>query len=307
MSSLISTRTSFLAFIESQMSLLAPNITALVGPSLAARILSLAGGLSALSRIPSCNLLVFGAPPKSAGGINQVAAHKNGIVQECDLVQTAAIADRPKAMKLLCNKLTLAARCDASAGGGGKGGGAVGERFREEIRAKVRKMEEPDQARTEKALPKPIMESAKKRGGRKVRAAKARFAETDIHKLKNKRSFGAVNGEYGDDAMGMDMGMLGAARQSGALRVDSKGSQKAKLSMSKMALKRRGNLGGGGAGGGGAGGGAGGGDGFASSVVFTSTQGLELVNPDAAKKAKLEDANKKWFGQGAGFMSAVPK
>jgi len=219
--------------------------------------------------------------------------------------------------------------------------------FYEEIKAKVVKMEEPDQARTQKALPKPIMESAKKRGGRKVRAAKARFAETEIHKLKNKRSFGAVNGEYGDDAMGMDMGMLGAgkeqsasdkrhgtrtywhwqiqlaaralaflracdntrppthslpppppaARQNGALRVDNKGSQKAKLSNSKMAQKKRANLHMG----------SSGGDGFSTSVVFNSGQGIELANPDAAKQKKVEDANKKWFAQSAGFMSAMPK
>jgi hypothetical protein len=118
--------------------------------------------------------------------------------------------------------VALAARCDAS----GAKDASVGQKFYEEIRGKVRKMEEPDEGRLKKALPKPIMESSKKRGGRKVRAAKARFKETEIHKLANKRSFGLVNGEYGDDAMGMDMGMLGSARANGALRVDNKGTQK---------------------------------------------------------------------------------
>jgi hypothetical protein len=47
-------------------------------------------------------------------------------------------------------------------------------------------------------------------------------------------------------------------------------------------------------------------DGFSTSVVFSSTQGLELVNPEAEKKRKLDEANKKWFSQDAGFMSAWP-
>ncbi|GMI51982.1 hypothetical protein TeGR_g2486, partial [Tetraparma gracilis] len=93
---LLSARAELLSFTESQTSLLAPNVTALVGPSLAAQLLCLAGGLPALSRIPACNLLVFGAKPKTAGGINQVAAHKSGLCMDSELVRSAQIADRPK-------------------------------------------------------------------------------------------------------------------------------------------------------------------------------------------------------------------
>jgi U4/U6 small nuclear ribonucleoprotein PRP31 len=292
--SLLDHSATFQRFVANQMATVAPNVVALVGSSVAASMLSLAGTLSDLSRVPSCNLLLFGAKQREAGGLNQGAKHANGLVKDATLVLEAAVADRPKAMKLVCNKLSLCARIDAS---GGQPDGSTGVRFRDEISKKITKMAEPDDGGVVKALPKPIMESSKKRGGRKVRAAKARFATTDVHKLQNKRSFGENNGEYGDDAMGLDMGMLGAARSNGALRVDAKGTQKAKVSNSKMAQKKRANMNTG----------AGGNSGFASSVVFTSTQGIELVNPDAAKKQKIEEANNKWFSQNAGFMSAMPK
>jgi hypothetical protein len=48
---------------------------------------------------------------------------------------------------------------------------------------------------------------------------------------------------------------------------------------------------------------------MASSLVFTPTQGLELHNPLAMeeRKRKLEEANKSWFDNASGFMSARPK
>ena len=40
------------------MSVIAPNLSALVGANIAARLMSAAGGLTALSKIPGCNLQV---------------------------------------------------------------------------------------------------------------------------------------------------------------------------------------------------------------------------------------------------------
>jgi U4/U6 small nuclear ribonucleoprotein PRP31 len=41
------------------MSLVAPNISAIVGTGTAAKLIAVAGGLSALSKIPACNVQVF--------------------------------------------------------------------------------------------------------------------------------------------------------------------------------------------------------------------------------------------------------
>ena len=45
-------------------------------------------------------------------------------------------------------------------------------------------------------------------------------------------------------------------------------------------------------------------DGSASSLVFTPVQGLELVNPNAAKE-RIAGANSAWFSSNAGFKSAA--
>ena len=47
-------------------------------------------------------------------------------------------------------------------------------------------------------------------------------------------------------------------------------------------------------------------DGSVSSLVFTPVQGIELVNPNAAKE-RVTEANNTWFSNNTGFMSAAPK
>lgn len=104
--------------------------------------------------------------------------------------------------------------------------------------------------------------------------------------------------------------MLGA--QGGRLRLP--GAKEQKQSIGK---KKKGELakmmGGGGSGGGrgvlNMGGGSGATNGMASSLVFTPTQGLELLNPSAVeeRRRRVEEANKSWFDSNSGFMSAKPR
>ena len=53
-------RSAMLRFVESRMSVLAPNLSALMGTAVAARLIGLAGGLARLSQVPGCNILVMG-------------------------------------------------------------------------------------------------------------------------------------------------------------------------------------------------------------------------------------------------------
>ena len=138
-----------------------------------------------------------------------------------------------------------------------------------------------------------------------MRRLKEKFEETELMKQANRRAFSTETGEYGDDAMGLTLGMLekGGASQSGNVRqlslqankrkmrqANTKASRKRAAQMAQQAARASlGNA-----------------NGLASSMVFTPVQGLELVNPDAVKD-RVKEANKKWFGEYAGFQSALPK
>lgn len=45
-------------YVRSRMSVLAPNLSAIVGTTVAAKLLGVAGGLTALSKMPACNIIV---------------------------------------------------------------------------------------------------------------------------------------------------------------------------------------------------------------------------------------------------------
>jgi U4/U6 small nuclear ribonucleoprotein PRP31 len=146
-------------FVESRMESLAPSVCVLVGPSTAAVLLGLAGGLAELSKIPSCNLQVLGqvkATSSSRAGLSSTATKPHqGVLAECDLVTRAPKALQKRALKTVAAKLALAARCDfVNVDAGRPRSAASGRKFREEIETKINQWLEPDIAPVLKALPK---------------------------------------------------------------------------------------------------------------------------------------------------------
>jgi len=147
-----------------------------------------------------------------------------------------------------------------------------------------------------------------------MRRLKERFEQTEMMKQANRRGFSVETGEYGDDAMGLTLGMLekpkdgssnsgGTAAGVGSLRrqyARGAGGEKRKMRHANTKASRRKALE---MGGGGKGGQT---SGLASSMVFTPVQGMELVNPDAMQD-KIRETNRKWFEENSGFHSALPK
>ncbi len=135
-----------------------------------------------------------------------------------------------------------------------------------------------------------------------MRLIKEKFAETEMMKQANRRGFSTESGEYGDDAMGLTLGLLEKNRDGsgnvrhmagshalGNKRKVRQANTKASRKRAAQMAARNGPT-----------------SGLATSVVFTPVQGLELVNPDAMKE-KVKRANNKWFSEDSGFQSALPK
>ena len=72
----------------------------------------------------------------------------------------------------------------------------VGRRIkRRDLEDKLEKLQEPAKAKTKKALPIPEEKKRSKRGGRRVRKMKERYAVTDLQSQQNKMSFSLNDGE----------------------------------------------------------------------------------------------------------------
>ncbi|KAK1741890.1 U4/U6 small nuclear ribonucleoprotein Prp31 [Skeletonema marinoi] len=285
------------SFVESRMEQWSPSVCALVGPAMAAQLLASTGGLAELARVPSCNLQLLGknrSTASSRGGMaTQSRTQHAGFLIDCDLVQACPNYLKMRAVKAVAGKLALAVRCDhINVESGRQRTADVGRKFKEELRTKFGKWEEPDKAQVVKALPKPDLTTKKRRGGKRIRRLKERFEETELMKQANKRAFSVEAGEYGDDAMGITLGMLDT-KEGGAMRNTTE-KRKMRQANTKASRKRAAQMS------------AGVADGLASSVVFTPTQGMELVNPEANKE-RVRKANEKWFSDKSGFQSALPR
>ncbi|CAL9136318.1 unnamed protein product [Musa textilis] len=55
-----------LDFVESRMGYIAPNVSAIVGSAVAAKLMGTAGGLLALRKMPACNVQLLGAKKRDS-------------------------------------------------------------------------------------------------------------------------------------------------------------------------------------------------------------------------------------------------
>ena len=156
---LIDVQAELQGFVENSMEAIAPSVCALVGPSIAAKILGLAGGLAELTKIPACNLQVIGQVKQNstsrAGMSGATVKQHTGILAECDFVEACPKPLKKKALKAVASKLALAARFDfVNVDTGRPRSAQAGMKFRQELNEKFVKLQEPDKAPTLKALPK---------------------------------------------------------------------------------------------------------------------------------------------------------
>ncbi|WP_348609177.1 NOP5/NOP56 family protein [Halobaculum rarum] len=105
------------AFIESRAPVAAPNLSALAGPVLAARLISLAGGLETLAKKPSGTLQVLGAEDALFAHLRgHGTSPKHGVIYTHEYVRGTRPEDRGSASRALAGKLTIAARIDHYSG-----------------------------------------------------------------------------------------------------------------------------------------------------------------------------------------------
>jgi nucleolar protein 56 len=105
------------AFVERTAADVAPNLSMLAGPVLAARLIALAGGLGDLAKKPSGTVQVLGAEDALFAHLSGSApSPKHGVIFTHEAVRGTRREDRGSAARALAGKLTIAARVDHYSG-----------------------------------------------------------------------------------------------------------------------------------------------------------------------------------------------
>lgn len=114
---LYETRGDVEEYVAEQMQGLAPNLSALAGPVLAARLMSLAGGLEKLARMPGSRIQVIGAEQALFKHLRgRAPSPKHGIIFQHPLIRKAPWWQRGKIARAFASKLAIAARIDHYSG-----------------------------------------------------------------------------------------------------------------------------------------------------------------------------------------------
>jgi nucleolar protein 56 len=111
-------RAELRSFVESQAPSVAPNLAEMAGPVLAARLLSLAGGLESLAKQPSGTIQVLGAEDALFAHLRgRGSSPKHGVIFTHEHVRGTHPENRGSAARALAGKLAIAARIDHYSGG----------------------------------------------------------------------------------------------------------------------------------------------------------------------------------------------
>lgn len=103
--------------IISRVEEIAPNMSGLIGPVLAARLIAIAGGLNRLARMPSSTIQLLGAEKALFRSLKEGSrGPKHGIIFLHPLVNGTPYWARGKAARALAGKVSVAARVDSQAG-----------------------------------------------------------------------------------------------------------------------------------------------------------------------------------------------
>lgn len=104
-------------YVRETMEQLAPNLSELVGETIAARLVAAAGGLDKLAEMPSGTIQVLGAEKALFRHIKEgTPPPKHGIIFQHEMVNRAPRKHRGKIARALAGKIAIAARADVFTG-----------------------------------------------------------------------------------------------------------------------------------------------------------------------------------------------
>jgi len=168
-------------YIDRAMDDVAPNLKALVGAKLGARLISLAGGLKELAIMPSSTIQVLGAEKALFRHLNSGAKPpKHGIIYQYPDINRSPWWQRGKIARALAGKLAIAARVDYFSGE------YIAEELKNEIEARIKEIKEkyPNPPKRKPEKPK---KKEKKKKGKKFKGKGKEKGRKDRGKFKGKK------------------------------------------------------------------------------------------------------------------------
>ena len=126
-------------YIDGLMEEVAPNLRTVAGGAIGARLISLAGGLQELAKLPASTIQILGAEKALFRALkSRGKPPKHGVIYQYPDIRSAPKKKRGKIARALAGKIAIAARVDAM------GGEFIGEKLASELRARIAEIKSRD-------------------------------------------------------------------------------------------------------------------------------------------------------------------
>lgn len=111
--SLTAYRKSLSAYLVAKMGVVAPNLAALIGETVGARLISKAGSLTALAKYPASTVQILGAEKALFRALKtKGATPKYGLIYHSSFIGRAGMKNKGRISRFLANKCSIASRID---------------------------------------------------------------------------------------------------------------------------------------------------------------------------------------------------
>ncbi|MCP8322930.1 MAG: hypothetical protein L6N96_01970 [Candidatus Methylarchaceae archaeon HK02M2] len=159
-----SLKDKFTSYIEKNMGNVAPNITAVVGANIGARLIAKIGGLKKLAMLPASTIQVLGAEKALFRALRtNTRPPKHGIIFQHKAIHSAPKWQRGKIARSIATKIAIAARIDAFRGRVDKG---IEERLQIRLDEIERKYREPPKKKV-REIPEQLKKKTRRKKTRK--------------------------------------------------------------------------------------------------------------------------------------------
>jgi nucleolar protein 56 len=129
-------RKQLYSYLEEKMSTVAPNLSTLIGDTVAARLIQKAGSLTSLAKCPASTVQILGAEKALFRALKTKGnTPKYGLIYHSTFIGRASAKNKGRISRYLANKCSMAARIDSFIDEPTK---AYGEQLREQVEERLR-------------------------------------------------------------------------------------------------------------------------------------------------------------------------
>ncbi len=157
-------RKQLYSYLEDKMSTVAPNLSSLIGDTVAARLIQKAGSLTSLAKCPASTVQILGAEKALFRALKTKGnTPKYGIIYHSSFIGRASAKNKGRISRYLANKCSIAARIDSFID---EPTSAFGEQLRDQVEERLKFYDTGDIPRKNVDVMSAVASKLRKAGGK---------------------------------------------------------------------------------------------------------------------------------------------